>query len=189
VQLPDAGAIAPAHRAIAFSEASSIHEEFLRTSAAQYGANVRLRQEAGRGVMASEYLKAFGLRGRFARAFSEAWRDVDVVVTPTSPTVAAPIGTESITTGSRGGEPTHTVYTRYSAPLSTLGLPALSLPCGFSEAGMPVGLQLCGPPHSEPLLFYVAAAYEAATPWHRRHPELPVAARADGRKNQEHSHA
>ncbi len=174
VVLPDAAAIAPVHRAIAFSEASSIHEELIRDRATEYGQDIRQRQEAGRGVMASEYLKAARLRGFFARQFSEVWKDVDVIVTPTTPVPAAPVDTLSISTGSRGEEAAHTVYTRYAAPLNTLGLPALSVPCGFTKEGLPVGLQLCGPPHSEPLLFYVGAAYESKTPWHLRHPNHPV---------------
>jgi Asp-tRNA(Asn)/Glu-tRNA(Gln) amidotransferase A subunit family amidase len=125
--------------------------------------------------MASEYLKAGRLRGFFARQFSEVWKDVDVIATPTTPVPAAPVDTLSISTGSRGEEAAHTVYTRYAAPLNTLGLPALSVPCGFTNEGLPVGLQLCGPPHSEPMLFYVGAAYESKTPWHLRHPNLPVA--------------
>jgi len=172
VELPDAASIAPAHRTIAFSEASSIHEQILATRAAQYGDIIRARQEAGRGVMASEYLKAFGLRGRFARQFSQAWRSVDVIALPTSPVPAAEVGTAEISTGPRGPEPAHTVYTRYSAPMNTLGLPALSVPCGFTARGLPIGLQLSGPPHSEPMLFSLAAAYEDATAWHLRHPTL-----------------
>lgn len=172
IELPDAAHIAPVHRAIAFSEASSIHEELLRDHSSEYGEEIRVRQEAGRGVMASEYLKAQRLRGRFCRQFSEVWRDVDIIATPTSPVPAAPIGTATISTGSRGEEPIHSVYTRYAAPLSSLGLPALSIPCGFADPGLPVGLQLCGPPHSEPLLFYTGAAYESVTPWHLQHPQI-----------------
>lgn len=171
-ELPDAADIAPTHRAIAFAEASAIHEELLLNHAADYGDNIRERQEAGRGVLASEYLKAFRLRGLFARQFSEAWRAADVIALPTSPVPAAPHDTPVIDTGPRGPEPTHTVYTRYSAPMSTLGLPAVSVPCGFTADGLPVGLQLSGPPHSEPLLFHVSAAYESVTPWHLWHPRL-----------------
>jgi aspartyl-tRNA(Asn)/glutamyl-tRNA(Gln) amidotransferase subunit A len=172
VELPDAGRIAPAHRAIAFSEASTIHEELIGTRAEEYGELIRARQEAGRGVLASEYLKAWRLRGEFAGQFSEAWRAADVVALPTSPVPAAASGTPTVSTGDREPEALHTVYTRYSAPMSTLGLPALSVPCGFTLDGLPVGLQLSGPPHSEPLLFHAAAAYETAAGWTRRHPVL-----------------
>jgi aspartyl-tRNA(Asn)/glutamyl-tRNA(Gln) amidotransferase subunit A len=175
IELPDAGRIAPAHRAIAFSEASAIHEELILTRADGYGEVIRDRQEAGRGMLASEYLKAWRLRGQFARQFSEAWRHVDVVALPTSPVPAAAPGVKEISTGSRGPEPLHTVYTRYSAPMSTLGLPALSVPCGFTAEGLPVGMQLSGPPLSEPLLFHAAAAYESVAGIAGIHPELRVA--------------
>lgn len=175
VGLPDAARIAPAHRAIAFSEASTIHEELILSRADGYGEAIRNRQEAGRGVLASEYLKAWRLRGGFARTFSEAWRRADVMLLPTSPVPAAAPGTTTISTGSRGPEPLHTVYTRYSAPMSTLGLPALSVPCGFTPGGLPMGMQLSGPPHAEPLLFHVAAVYEAAAGFAGIHPQLQAA--------------
>lgn len=173
VDLPAAGEIAPTHRAIAFSEASSIHEDFILRRADEYGEVIRDRQEAGRGVMASEYLKAWRLRGGFARRFSEAWRVTDVIAVPTSPVPPIAPGTSTVSTGSRGPEPLHTVYTRYSAPMSTLGLPALSVPCGFTTAQLPIGLQLSGPPHSEPLLFYIGAAYETVAGFAGIHPALP----------------
>lgn len=173
VDLPDLTSMAPVHRAIAFSEASSIHEEFILTRAGEYGDTIRDRQEAGRGMLASEYLKAWRLRGEFARQFSEAWRRADVMITPTSPVPAAPLGTLKVSTGSRGLEALHSVYTRYAAPTSSMGLPSLSVPCGFTGDGLPVGLQFSGPPHSEPLLFHVAASYEAAAQWVDRHPAHP----------------
>lgn len=173
VDLPDLDSMAPVHRAIAFSEASSIHEELILTRAAEYGDTIRDRQEAGRGMLASEYLKAWRIRGAFARQFSEAWRQADLILTPTTPVPAAPLGTDRTSTGSRGPEALHTVYTRYVAPTSAMGLPSLSIPCGFTPDGLPVGLQLFGPPYSEPLLFHVAAAYEAVTPWATCHPQLP----------------
>lgn len=173
IDLPDLTSMAPVHRAIAFSEASSIHEEFILTRAEEYGDTIRDRQEAGRGMLASEYLKAWRLRGEFARQFSEAWRRADVMITPTCPVPAAPLGTSKVSTGSRGLEALHSVYTRYVAPTSSMGLPSLSVPCGFTSDGLPVGIQFFGPPHSEPLLFYIAASYEVSTQWADHHPVHP----------------
>ena len=173
IDLPDLTSMAPVHRAIAFSEASSIHEELILTRADEYGATIRDRQEAGRGMLASEYLKAWRIRGGFARQFSEAWRRADLMIAPTSPVPAAPLGTKQVSTGSRGMEALHNVYTRYSAPTSAMGLPSLSVPCGFTGDGLPVGIQFSGPPHSEPLLFHIAGFYEAATRWCDRHPVHP----------------
>ncbi|WP_370083877.1 amidase [Streptacidiphilus sp. MAP12-16] len=173
VDVPYAGDILRMHRAIAFSEASASHEPFLLHQADEYGANIRDREEAGRAMLAGDYLKASRIRAVLCRDFSEVWRDVDLILTPTVPVPAAPIGTESVTTSSRGPEPTHTVYTRYLAPFSSLGLPSLSVPCGATTGGLPIGMQLAGPPHAEALLFYAAGAYEATTTWHTRHPVLP----------------
>lgn len=173
VDVPYAGDILRMHRAIAFSEASASHEPFLLHQADGIGANIRDREEAGRAMLAGQYLKAFRIRAMLCRRFSEVWRDVDLIVTPTVPVPAAPVGTQSVTTSSRGPEPTHTVYTRYLAPFSSLGLPTLSVPCGATTGGLPIGMQLAGPPHAESLLFYAAGAYEATTAWHTRHPVLP----------------
>ena len=173
VRPPSIDDIAPTHRAIAFAEASTIHEDIIERAADQYGDAIRGRQEAGRGVLASEYLKANRIRGHFTRAFSELWRETDVFAVPTSPVPAAKVGTRSLVTHrSRGAEATHSVYTRYSAPMSTLGLPAVSVPCGFSRDGLPLGIQLSGPPYSEPLLMHAAAAYQSSTSWHLLHPSL-----------------
>lgn len=174
VDVPYAGDILRMHRAIAFSEASASHEPFLLHQADEYGANIRDREEAGRAMLAGQYLKASRIRALLCREFSEVWRDVDLIVTPTVPVPAAPIGTSSVTTSSRGAEPIHTVYTRYLAPLSSLGLPALSVPCGAAAGGLPIGMQLAGPPHAETTLFFAAGAYEATTDWHTRHPVLPT---------------
>jgi aspartyl-tRNA(Asn)/glutamyl-tRNA(Gln) amidotransferase subunit A len=171
VEVPYAGDILRMHRAIAFSEASAGHEPFFSGGADGLGATIRDREQAGRGMLAGEYLKAFRIRGAVCRTFSEVWRDVDVIATPTVPVPAAPIGTGQLSTGSIGAEPTHLVYTRYAAPMSTLGLPAISVPCGATAEGLPIGMQLAGPPHAEPLLFFVAGAYEATTGWHREHPK------------------
>jgi Asp-tRNA(Asn)/Glu-tRNA(Gln) amidotransferase A subunit family amidase len=138
------------------------------------GVNIRDRERAGQAVLAGEYLKAFRIRGEVCREFSNVWRDVDVIATPTVPVPPAPIGTGELSTGSIGAEPTHLVYTRYAAPISTLGLPALSVPCGATPEGLPIGLQFVGPPHAETLLFFAAGAYEASTEWHHRHPVLPT---------------
>lgn len=172
VDVPYAGDILRMHRAIAFSEASAGHAAFLESGAVGMGENIRDREFAGRAMLAEDYLKAFRIRGQVCRKFSAVWWDVDVIATPTVPVPALPIGSATVSTGSRGNEPTHTVYTRYAAPISTLGLPALSVPCGQSPLGLPLGLQLVGPPHAEPLLFFVSGAYEATTPWHRMHPSV-----------------
>lgn len=173
VEVTDARDILRMHRAIAFSEASAAHERFLRGDSARLGANIVDREQAGRAMLAGDYLKAARIRTLLCRDFSQIWREVDILATPTVPVTAAPIGTPSVSTGSHGPEATHTVYTRYLAPLSSLGLPAISVPCGVDPAGLPIGLQLAGPPHAEALLFFVAGAYEATTGWHTRHPEPP----------------
>ncbi len=96
------------------------------------------------------------------RRFARVWSAVDLVATPTLPIVAPPIGTPGVAN----------VLTRLTAPFNVLGLPALSVPCGFGAGGLPVGLQLVAPPGADRLVCYAGAVYEAATPWHTQRPGL-----------------
>jgi aspartyl-tRNA(Asn)/glutamyl-tRNA(Gln) amidotransferase subunit A len=95
---------------------------------------------------------------------------VDLLVTPTTPIVAARIGQETVCYGGIE-EPILLAMIRYTAPFNATGLPALSLPCGFARAGLPIGLQLAGRPFDEATVLRAGHAYEQATEWHRRAPK------------------
>jgi aspartyl-tRNA(Asn)/glutamyl-tRNA(Gln) amidotransferase subunit A len=96
--------------------------------------------------------------------------DVDVLVTPTTPIPAVPIGQEVITSGGVT-EPLLDTLLRCTSPFNATRLPALSVPCGFTAAGLPVGLQLAGRPFDEATVLRVGHAYEQATKWHTRRPK------------------
>ena len=172
VAMPDARELSLVNRAIAYAEASTWHEHLLRERAGEYGANVRPRQEAGRFILASQYLKAQRLRTRFCRMVARMWQHVDLIATPTLPITAPPIGTRRITFPGGRTEGTQAALIRFVAPINLLGIPALTVPCGFDPEGLPVGLQFIAPAGAEALLCYVGAAYEAATPWHTMRPPL-----------------
>ena len=117
------------------------------------------------GYYDAYYLKAQQARTLIRRDFTEVFQAVDALVTPTSPVVAFPVGDKT-------GEPLQMYLIDVcTLPVNIAGLPALSVPCGFSE-GLPVGMQLIGPHLSEPTLLQIGHAYEQATEWHRQRPEL-----------------
>src|SRR5262249_13363558 len=133
---------------------------------------VRSRAEAGFTVSAVEYLQALRLRPKVTREFiAAAFAEADVLVTPTTPEPAPTYAT--VKAGSvddviaRIG-----AFTGLTRMFNTLGLPALSLPCGFSKDGLPIGLQIVGRPFDEATVLRVAHAYEQATEWHRRRPDV-----------------
>jgi aspartyl-tRNA(Asn)/glutamyl-tRNA(Gln) amidotransferase subunit A len=106
------------------------------------------------------------------RAARAAFDAVDVLVTPTTP--GLPFLIEDALDSVNGRKPKNPLgpIGRNTSPFNGLGLPAVSVPCGFSRSGLPIGMQLIGPPLSEGRLLALAAAYEALTPWHRRRPKL-----------------
>jgi aspartyl-tRNA(Asn)/glutamyl-tRNA(Gln) amidotransferase subunit A len=134
-----------------------------------FGAEVKRRIMLGTYALRSGYYDAYYRKAQEARAlikrdFDQAFADVDLIATPTSPTAAFPIG-------AKVDDP----LAMYLADIFTIscnlaGLPGMSVPCGFTTGGLPIGLQLLGRPLGEATLISAAAAYERATPWHERHP-------------------
>ena len=117
------------------------------------------------GYYDAYYLKAQQARTLIRRDFVEVFEDVDALVTPTSPVVAFPIGEKM-------ADPLQMYLVDVcTIPVNIAGLPALSVPCGFSD-GLPVGMQLIGPHLSESTLLRVGQAYQQATDWHIRRPAL-----------------
>jgi aspartyl-tRNA(Asn)/glutamyl-tRNA(Gln) amidotransferase subunit A len=117
------------------------------------------------GYYDAYYLKAQRVRTLIRQEFAEAFKKVDLVVTPTSPTVAFRIGERIDDPLAMHASDICTV------PANIAGIPAISVPCGFVD-GLPVGLQFIGPNLSEPTLLRAAYAYEQATDWHVHHPSL-----------------
>jgi aspartyl-tRNA(Asn)/glutamyl-tRNA(Gln) amidotransferase subunit A len=118
------------------------------------------------GYYDAYYLKALKVRGLLRDDFTRAFADVDVVVTPTSPTAAFKIG-------ERMDDPL-TMYLSdiFTIPCNMAGIPGISIPCGFTSAGLPVGLQLLGRTFDEETLLRVSDAYQRETDFHRRYPNL-----------------
>lgn len=156
--------------ALVLAEAQEIHADALRTRPGDFGADVRALLTSPPPEGAALML---GLRARDALCVSvrNALESVDLLVTPTSPIVAARIGQETVRYGGME-ESILLAMIRCTAPFNATGLPALSVPCGFTPAGLPIGLQIVGRSFDESTVLRAGHAYEQATDWHLRRPEL-----------------
>jgi aspartyl-tRNA(Asn)/glutamyl-tRNA(Gln) amidotransferase subunit A len=155
---------------ISRSESSAVHARLLRDRPHEIQPVVRARLELGLQIRAHDYLQALRLRARLTRAFvAEVFAQVDVLVTPVIPEPAPPLAHATV-------GPVHELsarqgrFARLTRPFNGLGLPALSVPCGFSAAGLPLAFQIVGRPFDEPTILRVGHAYQQATDWHTKRP-------------------
>ncbi|MGY2803930.1 amidase [Bradyrhizobium sp. USDA 4506] len=132
----------------------------------------RNQLQRGNFIPASRYLEALALRGRYLREFcDEVFADADVLQTPALP--VPPPTIDQMRDQRFADEFNHSrVVNIYTRPFNYLGLPALTVPCGFTPDGMPVACQLVGRPFNEATLLAVAHAYQGATDWHLRAPQI-----------------
>ncbi|MBI4590399.1 MAG: Asp-tRNA(Asn)/Glu-tRNA(Gln) amidotransferase subunit GatA [Candidatus Rokubacteria bacterium] len=141
-----------------------------RTRAEGFGAEVKRRIMLGTYALSAGYYEAYygkaqRVRTLVRRDFQQAFERVDLLACPTAPTVAFKLAEKE--------DPLQMYLCDiFTIPVNLAGLPGLSLPCGFTQGGLPIGLQLIGKPFDESTLLSAAYAYERATPWHRRVPEL-----------------
>ena len=153
------------------SEAAAYHRDLLAKDGDKLTPSVRLRLEAGLFVTAADYLKAQQARARFNYEMSQLFNDVDLLAGPSEPITAPPILASEVAIGERTVG-TVGALTQYTRPYNISGTPAISVPCGFSLADMPIGLQLAGRPFDEATVLRAAHAFEQATDWHSRRPPV-----------------
>ncbi|MGH8736788.1 MAG: amidase [Burkholderiales bacterium] len=163
--------VLPTFFSIVMPEAATYHQKTFREHGHEYGADVRELLETGELCLATTYIAAQRNRSAIKASLAAALAKVDVLLTPTLPVTAARIGQQTYRWESRE-EPVFAACARFLAPFNLAGLPAISIPCGFSEDGMPIGLQLAGRPFAEATVLNVASAFEKATKWHLRRPKL-----------------
>jgi aspartyl-tRNA(Asn)/glutamyl-tRNA(Gln) amidotransferase subunit A len=158
---------------ISLAEATQYHRSagYFPARAAEYGEDVRARLETGNHVTASDYLDAFEVRKRVQREFAAAFEETAAIFAPTLPVVAPPIGDDSVLVGSES-EDVRNALVRLNRPGNLTGLPAISIPCGFTSKGLPIGVQMIGPAFGEVCVLQLAAAYQRRTNWHTRRPPL-----------------
>ena len=153
------------------AEAYAYHEQYVTKTPELYQPATRQRIEGGAHVSTSAYIAGKRELDRLRRAVAGVFADVDLLITPTSPILPQTVD-EAITSPfvppPGGVAPT----LRNTQPFDIFGLPTISLPCGFSRGGLPIGLQISGPRLGEPQVLALARAYEQATDWHRRGPAL-----------------
>ena len=154
---------------ITVAEALSFHWNWIRKRPIDYGADVRERLKMNLDQPTVVYLHAQEKRRQITRIFEEALEKVDVLLTPTLPVVPPLIAEKEIKFG-RTTEPVRGVLLRFTRPGNLTGLPAISLPGGFTSDRIPIGMQIFGRRFDEVTLLRVAYAYEQATPWHRMFP-------------------
>ena len=158
---------------ISLAEALHVHEAagYFPQRAAEYSEEVRQRIESGGKVPANRYLAGFDVRKRLLAELDMALQDVDAIVAPTVPVPAPLIGTESVRVDGEEID-TRRVLVGHSRPANFTGLPAISIPCGFTREGLPIGMQLIGRAFDEATLLRIALSYESAHDWRARHPRL-----------------
>ncbi len=189
VSLPHTGYAVATYYVLATSEASSnlarydgvkygfraegkdLIDMYMKSRAQGFGAEVKRRIMIGTYALSSGYYDAYYKKAQQVRTlikndFENAFKKVDIVVTPTSPTAAFRIG-----------EKTEDPLQMYLADIFTIsvnlaGVPGISIPCGFTSGGLPIGLQLIGQHFGEETLLRASSAYEQSTDWHKRRPAL-----------------
>ena len=164
VNLPS---IPEAHEAtltILMAEASHSHQKRLAEHREDYGLDVREMLENGQKFRAADYISAVRSRERAHREFARAFAKVDFLLTPTVP-APAPFRSMMDTSDGSASNLIRPRLTQNTRIFNLLGLPAISVPCGFTNEGLPVGLQIVGRWWAERELLRVAHAYEQATPW------------------------
>jgi aspartyl-tRNA(Asn)/glutamyl-tRNA(Gln) amidotransferase subunit A len=152
-------------------EAAAIHAQWLRERPGDYAAHLSARMYPGLAIPASYYVEALSRRGPILKAFvAEAYAEVDVLATPTIRTRLPTLAETDIDHGPPGTEHTFMAVSANTRPFNYLGLPAISVPCGFDSNGLPIGLQLAARPFAEARLLKIADAYQRDTDWHLRRP-------------------
>ncbi|MBF2067373.1 MAG: Asp-tRNA(Asn)/Glu-tRNA(Gln) amidotransferase subunit GatA [Calothrix sp. C42_A2020_038] len=152
-------------------DADNLLSMYTRTRATGFGAEVKRRIMIGTYALSAGYYDAYYLKAQKVRTlikqdFEKAFEQVDVLASPVAPTTAF-----------KAGEKTTDPLSMYlidlmTIPVNLAGLPGISVPCGFDDNGMPIGLQLIGNVLREDLLFQVAYAYEQSTNWHSHEPKI-----------------
>jgi aspartyl-tRNA(Asn)/glutamyl-tRNA(Gln) amidotransferase subunit A len=166
---------AGALRIASLADSIVTHEPYLTSHRQDYGPDVLYRTLAGQFVLGRDYSKALKVQRLIKEEHARVLQEVDFLVTPTAPIAAPRIDARTFRLGDteyRVRGPGSGVVSRYTSPSNATGLPAITVPCGFSRAGLPIGVQFIGRPFDEVRLLQVACAYEHVSPSRGRRPAL-----------------
>ena len=165
VEIPWLEAAAGANRQMTQADASAYHRQRLAEHPEWFGEDVRERLRAGAALTAPEYSLVRRTQSELKRALEGLFEKYDILILPTTPIPAPEIdGTQAIEAARQ--------LTRFTAPFNLTGVPALTVPCGSTQSGLPIGLQIVSKPWAEAKLLQAGQAFEQATEWHTRHPDL-----------------
>jgi aspartyl-tRNA(Asn)/glutamyl-tRNA(Gln) amidotransferase subunit A len=164
IELPDMAAVFTAGTITVAVEGAAYHAADLRARPEAFSDELRAAFDLGGFYQAVDYVQAQRLRRQLMAETNSALAGFDALVMPTSPLPATPIA----------GSPPHHALARVqnTMPFNVLGLPAISVPCGFTAGSLPIGLQIAGRAFDEAGILRIAYAYEQATEWHQRRPPL-----------------
>jgi aspartyl-tRNA(Asn)/glutamyl-tRNA(Gln) amidotransferase subunit A len=171
VALPGVRHVAAGALAVVATEAMTYHAAWLRTRRADYDPDVSTRLMTGAFVTGVHYVRGQQARALLRREVDEALARRDVLLAPATP-ITAPAIDERQTTLGDGPSDVRSALIRLARPFNFSGHPACALPCGFSAAGLPIGLQIVGRPFDEATVLRVADAYQRLSDWHARRPVL-----------------
>jgi len=162
--LPDITAMFETNRVTLRVEAAAYHRAWMETRPGDYGADVYARLKSSETIRADEYAHARRRQAELTRALDLFFDDIDFFITPTTRIPAPRIGSDAVALASH--------LTAFTAPFDVTGVPALSLPCGFTRDGLPIGLQIVGRAWHEARVLQVAHQYQRVTAWHSQMPAI-----------------
>jgi aspartyl-tRNA(Asn)/glutamyl-tRNA(Gln) amidotransferase subunit A len=158
-------------------EGATIHAEWMRQHPHDFATHINARLFTSLAIPATYYIEALSRRGPILKAFAtEVFGQVDLLVAPTVRICLPSIAATDVDNGPPGTEQVAMGISINTRPFNYLGLPSMSIPCGFDPNGLPIGLQISGRPFAEGAVLKVADAYQRdTTDWHARRPAIPAA--------------
>lgn len=154
-----------ANKTMTQSDGAAVHRERLKEHPDWFGEDIRRRLEDGARTTSTEYILARRTQAEVRKRFEQFFETYDLLILPTTPIVAPNIeGLDAVEQAAR--------LTRFTAPFNLTGLPALSVPCGFTKEGLPIGLQIVSRAWADSKVLNAGYAFEQATEWHNKKPKL-----------------
>lgn len=171
VEFPYIGDALDPNITIISAEAAEYHQANLDKHPADYGDSVFERLQVGRQLLATQYIHAKRMQQTIREKLLEGMSSLDALFLPMMPLEAPPIGDEHVIVSGQRLD-IRSAVTWFTQPFNLTGFPAISVPCGFTSAGLPIGFQLASKPYQEGKLLRIGHAYERVTSWHTKHPAV-----------------
>jgi aspartyl-tRNA(Asn)/glutamyl-tRNA(Gln) amidotransferase subunit A len=163
----------PTDRSLQAVESFAYHKKNIGTAPELFQAETLRRLRSGENISAADYIQRLRELAEARRSIADVFADMDLIITPTTPMPAPLIS--ALKANPDTLRPAELMLLRNTRPFNVWGLPAISVPCGFTKTGLPIGLQIAGPPWREDLVLRLAEVYEQVTEWHKRKPQVEEA--------------